>query len=38
MTKVNLLIACAGGKEISTCKLKVLGGNAKKEAKVIYKK
>ena len=38
MTKVNLLIACAGGKELSTCTLKELGGNAEKEAKVIYEK
>ncbi len=38
MTKVNLLIACAGGKKLSTCKLKELGGNAEKEAKAIYEK
>jgi hypothetical protein len=39
MTEVNnLLIAYAGGKELSTRKLKELGGNAEKEAKAIYEK
>jgi hypothetical protein len=38
MTKVNLLIAHAGGKDLPTCKLKKLGGNTKKEAKAIYEK
>jgi hypothetical protein len=36
MIKVNLLIARDGGKELSTCKLKELGGNAEKEAAAIY--
>jgi hypothetical protein len=36
MIKVNLLIARDGGKELSTRKLKELGGNAEKEAAVIY--
>jgi hypothetical protein len=38
MIKVNLLIACDGGKELSTRKLKELGGNAEKEAAAIYQK
>jgi hypothetical protein len=38
MTEVNLLLAHAGGKELSTRKLKELGGNAEKEAKAIYEK
>jgi hypothetical protein len=38
MTKVNLIIAHAGGKELSTHKLKKLGGNTEKEAKAIYEK
>ncbi len=38
MIKVNLLFALDGGKELSTCKLKELGGNAEKEAAGIYQK
>jgi hypothetical protein len=38
MSKINLLIACAGGKKLSTCKLKELGCNAEKTAKAIYEK
>jgi hypothetical protein len=34
--KVNLLIAWDGGKELSTCKLKELVGNAEREAAAIY--
>jgi hypothetical protein len=38
MTKVNLLIAHAGGKELFTQKLKEFCGNAEKKAKAIYEK
>ncbi len=38
MSKLNLLIARAGGKELSTRKLKELGCNAEKTAKAIYEK
>jgi hypothetical protein len=38
MIKVNLLFARDGGKELSTCKLKELGGNAETEAEAIYQK
>jgi hypothetical protein len=38
MMEVNLVIACAGGKELSTRKSKKLGGNAEKEARAIYEK
>jgi hypothetical protein len=38
MSTINLLIARAGGKELSTCKLNELGCNAEKTAKAIYEK
>ncbi len=38
MFKVNLLFARDGGKELFTCKLKELGGNAEKEAAATYQK
>ncbi len=36
MTKATSLIGCAGGRELSTCKLKELGRNAEKEAMECY--
>jgi hypothetical protein len=38
MIKVNLLFACDGRKELSTCKLKEFGGNVEKETPAIYQK